>query len=228
MKLRAMIACAAAATACLSMASAASAATVTKTAPGPGGAIPALPTTFATTFTASGVAGKVIDVNVAINGISHTFPEDIEASLTGPNGASVLLMSDAGSEQDATGINLLFDDSAAAKLPFDPPGPGGPVILGGTYQPTNYVGPQSPPDPDLTSTVPTLAGLTGGSPNGNWVLRLSDDFSLEDDGSYSGSVLTITSQFKKKKCKKKKGKKGAVAAKKCKKKKQNKMVLSVR
>jgi subtilisin-like proprotein convertase family protein len=227
MKLRATLACVAAGIASLSLAAAASAATQTKSAAGPGLNIRAT-SVATTTFVSEGLRGKLIDVNVAINGISHTFPEDIEATLTGPNGASVALMSDAGDGTDVAGINLLFDDSAAAKLPLDPPGPGGAPLLGGTYQPTNHVGTQAPPDPDLTATVPTLAGLTGANPNGTWFLRITDDFGLEDEtGSYAGSVLTITTSFKKK-CKKKKGKKGAVAAKKCGKKKKGKASISVR
>lgn len=229
MKLRAITVFAAAVTAFMTFAAPALAATETKSAAGPGLNIRAT-TVATTTFVSEGLRGKLIDVNVAINGISHTYPEDIEASLTGPNGASVLLMSDTADGGDVAGVNLLFDDSATASLPLRP-GPDPAPLVSGTYKPTNHPGTGGPPDPDpLTGTVPTLAGLTGGKPNGTWILRITDDFAPEDEtGSYAGSVLTITTSFKKKcKKKKKKGKKGAVAAKKCgKKKKKGKASISV-
>jgi subtilisin-like proprotein convertase family protein len=225
MKLRATIVCAAAAVASLSLASAASAATQTKSATGPGLNIRG-DAVATTTFVSEGLRGRLIDVNVAIDGISHTYPEDIEASLTGPNGASVVLISDAADGGDVSGVNLLFDDSATASLPFSP-GPDVTPLVSGTYKPTNHAGLAGPPDPDpLTGTVTSLAGLAGGNPNGTWTLRVTDDFVVEDEtGAYGASILTIKTAYKKKKCKKK-AKKGAVAAKKCKKKKRS--VLTVR
>ena len=221
MKLRTLIACAAAAAACLSLAPAASAATQTKSAAGPGLNIRAN-AVATTTFVSQGLRGRLVDVNVALNGISHTYPEDIEASLTGPNGASVLLMSDAADGTDASGVNLTFDDQAAGKIPFfAPPFTTPAPLVSGTFQPSSYVGLQTPTEPDpLTGTVPNLAGLLPGKPNGTWTLRVTDDFLPEDEtGAYGGSVLTIKTKFKKK-CKKKKGKKCG--------KKKKRSVLSVR
>jgi subtilisin-like proprotein convertase family protein len=208
-----------------SLALTAGASAVVKSATGPGGPIqPGLVSTI--TFTATSVPGKVTDVNASINGITHTFPEDIEATLTAPSGASVQLLSDAADGGDVSGVNLTFDDSAPGKVPFTPvPDPGGTAqLVSGTFQPSSYPGTQTPgPDPDpLTGTSPNLAGLAGGTANGNWILRVTDDYAAEDVGSYTGSALRITTAAKKK-CKKKKGKKGAVAAK-CGKKKKRTIV----
>jgi subtilisin-like proprotein convertase family protein len=230
MKLRASItAAAASAVACLALAPGASAA-LTKGASGPGGPIQGgIETTVS--FTVSGFPGKVTDVNAAIGGISHTYPEDIEVQLVAPSGAAVNLISDAADGTDVSGVSLTFDDAAPGKLPFTN-GMGAGPMTSGTFQPSSYDYTGGPPDLDPfgAGTATTLAGLNGGSANGVWKLRVGDDFTAEDNGSFTTSGLTLTSDFKpKKKCKKKKGKKGAAAAKKkkCGKKKKH-IVFSAR
>ena len=43
-----------------------------------------------------GLSDPISDVNVTLNGYTHGFPDDVAVQLVGPDGTSVLLMSDVG------------------------------------------------------------------------------------------------------------------------------------
>ena len=43
-----------------------------------------------------GLGDPVSDVNVTLKGYTHGFPDDVAVQLVGPDGTSVLLMSDVG------------------------------------------------------------------------------------------------------------------------------------
>uniref|UniRef100_UPI00260FD3EF tandem-95 repeat protein n=1 Tax=uncultured Azohydromonas sp. TaxID=487342 RepID=UPI00260FD3EF len=73
-------------------------------------------TPFPSVVTVSGYAGLITNVNVTLSSITHTYPDDLDILLVGPQGQSVLLMSDAGGSGDVNGITLTFDDAAAAGL----------------------------------------------------------------------------------------------------------------
>jgi hypothetical protein len=66
--------------------------------------------------------------SVSINGLTHTFPSDIDIVLQSPTGTNVVIMSDAGGGTAINGINLLLDDAAAGNIPAP--------IVNGTYRPT--------------------------------------------------------------------------------------------
>ena len=63
--------------------------------------------------------------NIKLNGLTHTFPDDLDALLAGPTGASVVVLSDAGGGGDITNVNLVLTDGAAAVVPD-----GGPIVSG--------------------------------------------------------------------------------------------------
>lgn len=65
------------------------------------------------------VAGsKITDVNVTLKGVSHTWLDDVDVLLVGPQGQYVMLMSNvAGSDKDVVNLNFKFDDSARLPLP---------------------------------------------------------------------------------------------------------------
>ncbi|MGQ9550480.1 MAG: hypothetical protein ACUVWS_17840, partial [Roseiflexus sp.] len=48
------------------------------------------------TIEVSGVSGSIVSVVVRLNGLSHTFPDDLDIVLVGPSGQAVMLMSDVG------------------------------------------------------------------------------------------------------------------------------------
>ena len=88
--------------------------------------VPASP--YPSPITVSGLSGKVLDVNVTINGLNHASSADVEVMLAGPSGQTVALMTDAGGNNNAGGATFTLDDAASATIPS-------PIVNGGTYKP---------------------------------------------------------------------------------------------
>lgn len=129
--------------------------------------------------------GGVYVSSVSINGISHTWPADIDMVLQSPSGQNVILMSDVGGSTDIVGANLVFSDAAATGL-VSP-------IVSGTYKPTNTSGPDNFPAPGPGSVLnvnPTLSTFTG-NPNGNWNLFVNDQFG-GDYGNITSWSITFS------------------------------------
>ena len=85
-----------------------------------------------------GLSGTISDVNVKLNGYSTPFADDVAAQIVGPDGTSVLLISDVGGDVDVNSINLTLDDEAANSLldegqlttaPTSPPREPPPFVL---------------------------------------------------------------------------------------------------
>ena len=146
-------------------------------------------------ITVSGLSGTVVDVNVTLTGMNHTFTSDIDILLVGPAGQKVVLMADVGGNTDLAGFTLTLDDAAAVSLPDNT------QIVSGTFRPTVGVaeafngGAPAPAGPYLT----TLAGFNGAAANGVWNLFVYDDVALASGtiaGGWSLNILanpTITS-----------------------------------
>ena len=79
-------------------------------------ASPATP--YPSNIAVSGLSGTILKVTVTLNGVSHTFPDDIDVLLVGPGG-NLIVMSDVGGSTAvaAPGVNLTLDDAAGAGLP---------------------------------------------------------------------------------------------------------------
>ena len=149
------------------------------------------------TITVSGLDTKISDVNVELEGLSHSLPEDIDILLEGPGGQRVLLTSDAGGgNPGVSDVDLTFDDSAAQQLPvFPAPGP-----VTSSYRPTNIDGadsfaiPYCNPGPGGVSPQANCLkqAFNGTDPNGTWSLYVVDD-AIGDDGQLArGWSLDIT------------------------------------
>jgi Ca2+-binding RTX toxin-like protein len=144
----------------------------------------------------SGFVGQITDVNVGFENLSHSGPSDIDAVLVGPAGQNVMLMSDAGGNDDIN-VDLTFDDQAANTLPSSN------RILSGTYRPTNIGRPGTFDPPGLADNFPApgpggpphganLALFNGTSPNGDWRLFVVDDTGFDVGTMDRGWSLTIT------------------------------------
>jgi hypothetical protein len=119
------------------------------------------------------MAGVVSGVQVVLNNMNHTSPDDIDILLVGPGGQTVLMMSDAGGTNDLNAVSLTFSD-AAPSLPDNAP------IVPGTYRPTDYAGNDGTPDyfnpPAPVGPYGTaLSVFNGTNPNGTWRLYAQDD-----------------------------------------------------
>ena len=140
--------------------------------------------------------GKILDVNVLINGYSEPVPDDIDVLLAASqlSGLNAIIMSDVGAAQAVTNINLVLDDAAASPMPD------GPGLTSGTFQPTNASGsadlfPSPAPTPSGNSL---LSVFNNQNPNGTWQLFINDNAG-NGAGSITSWGLEITAKVKVKK-----------------------------
>ena len=164
---------------------------------------PTKATPYPSAIAVSGLAGTITDVNVTLNGLTHSAPDDIDVLVTSPGGGKVLVMSDAGDTFPVSqAINLTFDDSASSSLPDST------SLSGGTYKPTNHgsTGADDPfcvgePD-ETTAGFPTpapaspyssaLSAFQGQVANGTWNIYVTDDCAGGTGSFASGWTLDIT------------------------------------
>jgi subtilisin-like proprotein convertase family protein len=133
--------------------------------------------TNTTTINVSGVTGTVTKVTVKLDGLTHTWPDDVDVVLVGPGGQKVMLMSDMGGSYDISNVVLTFSDSVASTLPDST------KILAGTYKPGN-IGTETLRAPAPAGPYGTSLGVFNGlNPNGAWRLYVGDDA-----GSDTGSI----------------------------------------
>ena len=128
-------------------------------------------------------------MTVKLNGLTHTFPSDIDVLLVGPGGQNAIIMSDVGNGNAVTGVNLTLDDAAATSMTSA-------TLVTGTFKPTNLVG--GAPEPDTwPAPAPAASGgsalsvFNGTSPNGTWNLYVFDDAGGDVGSFATGWDLTI-------------------------------------
>jgi hypothetical protein len=192
---------------------------------------------YPSSITVSGTSGPITDVNVGLDGLSHSNSVQVSIALVAPSGQALMFQGCAGGSP--SGVFLTFDDDADDQLPpLDP--------ATGTFKPTSHCvpGPTFPAPGPLTTygkpapegTATFASAFTGLSAIGTWNLYVLDT-AAPASGSIPGGwsldvkpdvtplpaaapIPTPAPSPTKKKCKKKKGaNKGAsAAAKRCKKK----------
>jgi subtilisin-like proprotein convertase family protein len=144
-------------------------------------------TPFPSEITVSGLTGTISGITVTLWGFNHTFTQDVDVVLTHPDFSKIVLMSDVGGTTASSGLNLTFDDSAAAHLPASS------ELSSGTFRPTNVADGDGEDFFSAFAHETLLAAVNGKSPNGTWGLYVNDDFESGDGGSFSGGwSLTIT------------------------------------
>lgn len=114
----------------------------------------------------NGLTGTVVDVDVALD-ITHPRDADLEATLIGPSGAQVQLLSGVGNGGADFTETVLDDEAATAIAAGTPP-------FTGTFQPQQL-----------------LAAFDGEDPSGTWTLQVTDGAAGEV-GVLKGWALTIT------------------------------------
>ena len=133
--------------------------------------------------------GTILDVNVFVNQLWHQFPGDVDFLMVGPNGESVMLMSDACGSVEIAGATWTFDDEAAGPLSEDSTG----CANGLHVRPTDYGLAESLPGPAPAGPYASaLSVFDGDSPAGTWNFYFRDD-TTADVGFISNSpVLQFT------------------------------------
>ena len=143
-------------------------------------------TAYPSLITVSNVTGLVSKVVVTLNGLSHTFPEDLDVLLVGPEGQKVMLMSDAGGAYAVSGVNLTFDESGVAL-------PDSAQISSGTVRPSDYESGDSLPAPAPAAPyAAAFAAFNGSTANGVWSLYVNDDSAGDFGGISGGWSLALT------------------------------------
>lgn len=141
---------------------------------------PAAP--YPSSIAVSGLTQQVAHVTVTLWGLQHTFSSDLSMLLVGPQGQSVVLMSQTGEGLPISVGWMTFDDAAAIGLPYI----GKPwSITNGVYKPTdaenpNYFVPPAPSAPYSTA----LSAFNATVPNGTWSLY------VEDEGTDNSGIIT--------------------------------------
>lgn len=145
-------------------------------------------TPYPATINVSGLPTSGVTVkSVTINGVVHTFPDDIDILLQSPTGINVVLMSDVGGSVDNTGENYTFDDSAPTLMADATLNPSG------TYRPTNYGATDTwvaPGPGSVTQATPAISMFGSGDMNGTWRLFVVDDLA-GDLGSIASWSITF-------------------------------------
>ena len=142
-------------------------------------------TPYPASITVSGLAATAVIKSITLNGVSHTWPNDIDILLQSPSGTNVTVLSDIGGGSGFTDRTYTLDDAAAALMTSS-------SNPSGTYQPTNIGAMDNFPAPgpgSITMATPTLS-LFGAANNGTWNL-----FVVDDTGGDVGSITSWTITF---------------------------------
>lgn len=148
---------------------------------------------YPSTATVTGSPVNPSSVKLVLNGLTHTYPDDLDFLLVGPGGQTLVVLSDVGGGGDVVNLSLVLDDDAAALPPDSGP------LSAGSYRPSNVgggdtfpapapAGPHGNPAPAGSATLLSTFGT--GDPNGTWSLYLVDDAS-SDSGTLAGWCLEL-------------------------------------
>ncbi len=140
------------------------------------------PTGVTSTINIAGAGTTVCDVNVTLN-ITHTFPADLDVTLTSPLGTVVTLSTDNAGTNDNVFAGTAFDDQADpnSNVPYavNPN-----ITTDHTYANLVVATPLTPEEP--------LAAFNGEDPNGTWTLKVIDDLGADTGTLNSWSLNIVT------------------------------------
>jgi subtilisin-like proprotein convertase family protein len=136
--------------------------------------------------------GLIVEkVVVHLWSLSHTYLDDLDVLVVGPQGQMAMLMSDAGGAWGVSEHFLAFDDDAAGVVPDNGPPPMGRV------RPANFDGGDFDSFPAPAPAGPygtSLSVFEGTDPKGTWSVYVQDDAS-SDIGSALQWCLEISPRF---------------------------------
>ena len=112
----------------------------------------------------------IVDLNVTINSLTHTYVGDLELRLIAPDATEIFLSNNRGGSGDNF-TNTVFDDAAAVSI-------------------TTAVAANAPYSSSWRPEVP-LSGLNGDNAQGTWTLKVTDTANL-DTGTINVWSLNFT------------------------------------
>lgn len=147
-------------------------------------------TPYPSDITVTGGPASIEIVTVTLDGLSHTWPGDLDVLLVAPNGDALMLMSDVGGGTDAVGTTLTFGDGfAAAAVPS----------VTGSYAPTNEgAGDVLDAPADVIVYEDPAAGgsfnsaFTGDAADGTWSLYIQDGAAGDGGDIANGWSITFS------------------------------------
>lgn len=143
-------------------------------------------TPYPSNITVSGTTGTITSMTVTINGMNHTWTDDVDIVLVGPNAQNIILMSDCCGSGELINTNVTFDDAAATTVPAATTN-----LSSGSYRPTiNGVANNAAPCPAPSALTTLAAAFNGASANGTWSLYVWDDTG-GDSGNWASWSITI-------------------------------------
>ena len=146
-----------------------------------GGLPPTAATPYPSNIVVPSLTGNVSSLSGTINGISHTYADDVDMLLVSPNGSKMVIWSDAcgTNANPLSNVFIVVSDSSPTPLPDAGP------CLGQAYAPADYGSPTdafpapAPAPPyqrPTTNGSATLNGTFAGSnPTGTWSLYVVGD-----------------------------------------------------
>lgn len=132
----------------------------------------------------SGLVGRVQDMTAQINGLTHTYIDDVGALLHGPDALKIRLFC-GGPEAPVSAVNITFDDNAAIVFPFSG------ALPSGSYKPVNYYSSRVFTGDTAAEVAYTMSEYRGVPADGTWKLYMQD-FAAGDSGSLTNWKLFFT------------------------------------
>lgn len=144
-------------------------------------AIPAGPAVVSSTINVTGLDTYLWDLDVRTF-IEHTFPGDLDITITSPAGTVVTLTTDNGGTNDNVYNGTVWDDTAnpAGQVPYTS---NNGLVTDHSYANLTLASPLVPEE--------SLAAFVGEDPNGIWTLTISDDAG-GDAGNLTSWDLNLT------------------------------------
>ena len=159
-------------------------------------------TPYPSTIVVAGLLPSLSSITLTLTDYTRSNrSDDVDMLLVGPTGATLIVFSDVGGNQQEGPFTFTLSDGGATFLPDDA------FSVGGTFKPTNEglaqdtfpapapSGPYGDPGGTGHSGPNTFASqFNGTNPNGTWSLYITDDTgpSGGETGSITGWTLDIT------------------------------------
>lgn len=120
------------------------------------------------------IGGAITDMDVKLDNVTHTHPDDLDVLVVSPSGKTVLIMSDACGDTDIVNFDWTFDDDANSQMPDTT------TCTSFFYRPTNHGDGETFPAPAPSGGYGTQMSIfNNDNPNGSWFLYVFDDGSAD-------------------------------------------------
>ena len=148
----------------------------------PGSATSGVANPYPISRTVSAVSGVIADVDVSLGGVFHERAQDLDLLLVGPQGKTVMLMSDHCGATRAKDAVWIWDDEAPAAMSTTAACPSLSAYRPGNGFPFEVMPAPAP----LSPYGSTLATFDNTDPNGEWKLYANDDLGPDGEGFFTG------------------------------------------